>query len=1011
MRTKFSGILTLFLALIVQITFAQEKTISGNVTDDKGLPLPGVNIVVKNTANGTQTDFDGNYSIKANRGAILTFTYVGFQSQEKAIGDSNTINVQLAASASELEEVVIEAYRTSTKATSNISAVTITAQSVEARPNASAIQTLQGQVSGLNITTNTGQPGGNSTINLRGVTSINGNSEPLFIIDGAPVDEDNFRSLNPNDISSVSVLKDAGATAIYGNRGANGVIIIKTKQGGYNSKLKVSYLGITSFSSLQSNDYDLKNSQEQLLLERELGRGLGSTLTDAEIAAFSTTNWDEVFFDTGITQNHTLSFTSGGENLSSFTSFGYYDQEGVLNQSGLKRFNLRSNVNGKSDNDKFTYGTNLTVNYSENEEPNSIGSGAVNRNYVLGAYQSVPYLSPADYTPGAGGVIPVVLTNTPLFLLDRLDTFERREDEIKIVASANASYKITDDITVNTVFSGDFTDEQRLRAEFPTSFNAILFAQTGNNTPGFQEQQSIRTFSFNALTNVNYRKTFAEKHTLDVTLFTEYFKAHLRTFGYREEGLDPATFSPGDGSGFIGDNAANDFFVDVANANILNAGLFSYFGQLDYDFDQKYGVTGVLRRDASYRFSESNRWGTFWSVAARWNISAENFMQDSVFDLLKLRASYGITGNQRILDNVAGPQAYFSAPDLTRDLFATGTGYGGLNSLFLSQIGNNTLKWETVTQLNVGLDFEVMERRLRGSFDYYDRETDELFQNRPISAINGATNLNANTGSLKNSGFDLSLNYDLIRGGSDGFNLLLKVVGNYNKQEILELPTDDGVVFNGGLTGLREGGVINEYFVYRYAGVNPANGELLFLDVNGNLTENPSPDTDRVWLDANIFPDYQGSFGFDADYKGFYLTAQFNYTIGVERFDFDLQGFEDPSAVGNFRSSRTLDRAWTPDNRVTDIPSLTASNRALDSNSDRYLRDSDYIRLRFASLGYSFPSKFLKNTGFTTVKAFVNGENLFTLSEWEGFDAESLNSTANRYPTPRIISVGFEFGF
>ncbi len=1011
MRTKFSGILTLLLAFVVQLTFAQTKTISGNVTDDSGLPLPGVNVVKKGTSDGTQTDFDGIYSIKADKGSVLVFSYVGFKAKEVTVGDRNSINVQLFADAAELEEVVVEAFRTSTKATSNISSVTITAQTVEARPNASFVQTLQGQVAGLNITTSTGQPGGNSTINLRGISSINGNTEPLFIIDGAPVDEDNFRSLNPNDIESLSVLKDAGATAIYGNRGANGVIIIKTKRGGFNSKLKISYTGITSFSELQEADYSLNNSQQQLQLERDFGSGLGTTLTDAEIAAFGTTDWADVFFDTGITQNHTLSLTSGGKNVSTFTSFGYYDQEGILQQSGLKRFNFRNNVSGKSDNDKFNYGTNFSINYSENEEPNSIGSGAINRNYVLGAFQSVPYLSPADYTNGADLVAQGnFFRNTPLLLLDRLNTFARTENEVKIIASANASYKITKDITASATISGDFTDQQRFRAEGPESFNAILFAQNGNTTPGFQDQRTTRTFAFNSLTSINYHKTFAEKHTVDVSAFTEYFKAHLINFGFQQNGLNPRTFSFGDGSGFVPDNSANDFFVDTVDSTLSNAGLFSYFGQADYDYDQKYGLSATVRRDASYRFSESNRWGTFYSVSGRWNISAENFMQDSIFDLLKLRASYGTAGNQRIVDAV-GQFAYFSAPDLTRDLFATGAGYAGQGALSLAQIGNNTLKWETVVSSNIGLDFELFNRRLRGSFDVYQRNTEDLFQNSPISAINSATSLRANVGELENRGFDFNLAYDVIKNGNDGFNLTVNVVGNYNKQEVIDLPTEDGIVFNGGNTVLREGGPINEYYVYRYVGVNPANGNLLFLDANGDVTENPNPNTDRVFTGKNISPDYQGSFGLQADYKGFFATAQFNYTIGVDRFDFDYSGFIDPNAIGQFRHSTDLQRAWTPDNRITDIPSLTATNLALDANSDRFIRSSDYLRLRFASLGYSVPSKFLKNTGFSTVKAFVNGENLFTITEWQGFDAESDNSTANRYPTPRVISIGFEIGF
>ncbi len=752
------------------------------------------------------------------------------------------MNLQMEDDAEALQEVVVQGYRTSTKEKSSIASVTINAETIENRPNASFVQTLSGQVAGLNITTASGQPGAASQVNLRGVTSINGNTQPLYIIDGSPVDEYNFRSLNPQDIASISVLKDAGATAIYGNRGANGVIVIKTRQGSYDTGLTVNYTGILSFSTLQDNDYNLMDSQEQLRLERDRGAGLGASLTDAEIDAYETTDWADFFFDTGLTQNHNLSLSSGGDNSSQFTSFGYFNQEGILQDSNLKRFSIRNNTTGKSNNDKFNYSTNLTINYSESNEPNSIGSGAINRNYVLGAYISVPYISPDDYTNGADLLSPLVFSNTPLFLLDRLKTYTRKEDEVKVVGSLNAGYKLTDNLSANVTLSGDYQSEFLTRAEAPDSFNALLFGGAANPTSGFQQQISTRQFSFNQVTSLNYVNTWG-KHTLDAGAFTEYFKAHLRTFGFFARGLDPKTFYPGDGAGFVSDNSANDVFVDDATAQIRNAGLFSYFGQADYDYDGRYGITGTVRRDASYRFAGSNKWATFYSVAGRWNIDNEAFMENSIFDVLKIRASYGTSGNQRI-----SGATYFSAPDLTKNFFATGTGYAGINSIFLSQIANTTLRWETVTQANVGLDFELFNNRLRGNVDGYIKETSDLFQSTPVSAINDVTELDANTGTLTNTGVDLTLRYNLINSIDDGLNLEIFALGNYNKQELGDLPSEDGELIGTG----RNGGKLFEYYTIRYAGVNPANGNLLFLDADDNITENPDADTDRVWIDKNI---------------------------------------------------------------------------------------------------------------------------------------------------------------
>lgn len=999
------------MAFVVQFSFAQEKTVSGNVVSaDDLLPLPGVNVIVVGTQRGTQTDFDGNYSLQVSSGEVLQFSFVGYATKNVTVGSSNTINVTMALD-NTLEEVVIQAYRTSQKETSNIAATTITAGTIEARPNASFAQTLQGQVPGLNITTGSGQPGANSTINLRGVSSLSGNTEPLFLIDGVPVDEDNFRSLNPNDIESVSVLKDAGATAIYGNRGANGVVVITTKGGKYNTGLKINYIGTTGFSELQSHDYDLMNSREQLQLEADFGSGFGATLSPTELAIRASqvnTDWLDVFFGTGVTQSHTLNLTSGGENINSFTSFGYQDTEGILKgASTLKRFNFRNNLNGKSDNGKFKYGTALTINYSESNEPNSIGSGAINRNFALGANQSVPYISPSSYVAGEGGNIPVVFANTPLFLLDRLETYTRREDEIKIIANVNASYDITDNLTFKTSLGADFTDEQLLRSEGPTSFNALLFAETGNTTPGFSDQNSQRSIRLNFVNSLTYRNTFADKHTVELSAFTEYFKAHWRSFGFRQLGFDPAVYYPGDGSAFIADNSQNDFFIDTANANIQNAGLFSYFGYLDYDFDKKYGLSATYRRDASYRFSASNRWGSFWSVAARWNISNEKFMEGSkVFDALKLRGSYGTTGNQDIV-SVAGQFAPFNAPDLTRDLFVTGAQYGGINGLTFGQIGNNDLQWETVVQANIGLEFEMFQR-LRGAVDFYKKNTEDLFFPTPISpALNGGqTSISANVGELENRGVDLELHYDLFKNLDEGgFNMTLNFVGNYNKQEIIDLGPGGDQPF-----GLRVGGPIAEVYAAPFIGVNPANGNLLFLDIAGNVTEDIGENDQRA-TGKNIYPDYQGSFGFDIDYKNFFFTTQFNYVLGVDRFDFDLYGYLDPRAISQFRHSRDILDAWSQPGDVTNMPSLNATNIADQDLSDRFLFDSSYVRLRFIQLGYNLPQKYTERLGLSELRLFASGENLLTWSKWRGFDAEALGAAQNGYPTPRTFTVGIEVGF
>jgi len=1004
MKTKFSWILTLLLAFFVQFSFAQEKTVSGVVTEG-GQPLPSVTIIIKGTTIGTQTDLSGKYSIQAKPGDVLDFTYIGLVTKSITVGASNTVNVVLVADVEVLGDVVVEGYRTRSKTTSNIASTTITAKTIENRPNASFVQTLQAQIPGMNITTGSGQPGAASTILIRGTGSLGGSVEPLFVIDDIPSSTNNFRSINPNDIESVTVLKDAAATAIYGNRGTNGVILVKTKRGGFNQKLEVSVSSITGFTNLQRPKYNLANSAQQLTLEKRQNTGLGATLTDAEIASFPiNTDWVNYFFDTGLTFDQQVSFTSGSKNTTQFTSISYSNQEGILIGSDLNRFTLRSNVSGKSDNNRFTYDSSVGVSFSRSNEPNNLGTGAVNRNYVLGATLSVPYLDPNSYVDGATLVAAgLTLLNTPLWLIDKLNTFENRTDEVKILASFTARYKLTDYLSVNSTTSSEYNQIQGLQSEFPNSFNALVFQNPGQQFVGFEDRNTRNDFSFQQTTSLIFNKDF-KKHDFEVGLYTEYVKNHLETFGFRQRGLNPATFSPGGGRGYVPFDPNNQFYVPTVTANKIDNGLFSYFSRADYSYDNRFGVTGVVRRDASSRFSETNRWGTFYSVGARWNISNEAFMKDGIFDALKLRLSHGTTGNSRIQ---AG--SIYAGSELQFDRYVSGAAYAGSVGL-APVLGNSDLSWETTIQNNIGLDFAVFNSRLTGTLDLYERTTEDLYLGAPISWATGQSQLDTNAGSMKNSGVELLLSYDLFK--TNDFRFTFNFNGSYNKNELVDLRQDDGEIYGGGNTTLREGDSFGQFFLVPYAGVNPATGNLLFYNQAGDLTENPNPETDRRYTGKNSIPTYQGGFGIDVEYKGFFFRSDFSFVQDIYRFDFDLSGFEDAASIGLFRSSTDLLNAWTPENQITDVPSLGATNIGLDSSSDRYLKDASYVRLRLLSIGYNFPAKLLERSPFKTARVFANGENLITWSRWQGFDAESpRGGDQAQYPTPSIVSFGVELKF
>lgn len=1026
MKSRFTGILTLFLAFFIQFSFAQEKTVTGNVvSEEDGLGLPGVNVTVQGTTRGVQTGLDGEFSITVSEGEKLVFSFTGMTTQVITVGSGSVINVTMKAD-NILDVVSVEGYRTTSKPLSNVAAVTVTAKTIEGRPNASFIQTLQGQVPGLNISTGSGQPGANSTVILRGYGSINGNVEPLYVIDGVPLTVDNFRSLNPNDIESVSVLKDAGATAIYGNRGANGVIIVTTKRGDFETDLEIKYNSMFGFNSMQNHDYRLANSQQLLGYEKATGQGYGSTLTDEEIANYAfSTDWRDELFRTGVSQSHVLSLTSGGKNTASYTSLGYYNIEGMVTNTNLNRFNFRNNLSGKTTDGKFTYNTALTINFSKNntveEGPRSNGSMAVNWNPLYGALQGVPYVSPSwyengpqllDMYTGVNNPYGVGVNNfalVPLMIMDVFKTNKTYTNEIKSIANFQGAYKITDDLTLGTSFGMDFTETQLLSYIDPSNWTEQLLRQDGQEYTGYQGENTIRNILLNSTTRLNYNKNFAEKHTIDVSAFFEYFKAHAKSMAYGQEGLDPKVNHPGHGSGFIGHDPNGGFpnlYVPSVSASKASAGLLSYFATADYDYNKKYGFAASIRRDASFRFATSNRWGTFWSVAGRWNIDQEDFMANSGFQMLKLRASYGTSGNQ----NIDG-QSVFNAANLTRSLYAAATGYANNPSYITSQLGNDDLSWETVSQLNVGVDFQTLSSRLRGSVDVYRKLTTDMYLETRLSAVTGFGTLFANVGELENKGVEAILHYDIFPSDS-ALQITVSANGSYNKNTILDIANDEGLIDYGNNVD-QNGHPFSEYYVVRYAGVNPANGNALFYTADGELTENPNEVSDRVHTGKTFFPKYQGGFGFNAEYKNFFLTTQFNFVYDIWRFDRDYSNLMDTGAgeFGHFNKSTDLDRAWTPDNRYTDVPALTY-NTGNYTNHDRFLKDASYLRLRFISFGYDFSKEFLKGTFIDGLRVYAQGENLVTWSKWRGWDAESNRmSDIGQYPTPKTIAFGLDVQF
>jgi TonB-linked SusC/RagA family outer membrane protein len=1034
MRLKFKWIFSLLLALSMQFVFAQEKTITGVVSDASGA-VPGVNVLIKGTKQrSAQTDFDGKYSIKAKVGETLVFSFLGLEDQSKVVGASNTINVKLVQSALNLTEVVVEGYgKTSTKAKSIGATQTVSAKTIEGRPNVSVLQSLQGQLAGANIALSSGQPGTNKIdVIIRGAGSLNASTDPLYVIDGVPLTQAFFRNLNQNDIETISVLKDASATSVYGNRGSNGVIVITTKKGDFKSDLSVNYSSSYGVAEFRGDDYNLVNAKQHLKIQKEYGAGPGFTgsapavtVDPNNIDSYAIdTDWKKIFFRTGTTSSQDVSFTVGGENSKNFTSLGYFQQDGIVPTTDFKRFTVRSNFSGKSSNDRVTYGLNITSAYSKRKQLEQETRAGINSNVLqnplTGYLTSAAYFDPATYVSGQklfNDFGSPSLDIVPFMLLDlyKGNNAPSYFDEFKTILSGNFGYKLTDNLTFRTTAGADYAEDKRTFAIGPEAYLSVVRAVgAGQPFNGNETQRSTREFTFNATNQLNYKKEFG-KHTLDASVFTEYLKAHRRVFVYNQTGLNPLTWSPGAGTGYITYSLALPFtYAPTVGAARTDAGLFSYFGTLDYDYDSKYGFAASLRRDGSYRFVDDNKWGTFWSVAGRWNISRENFMQNNdFFKELKLRASYGTTGNQNVVarGEDSDVATIFGAAQAVRDLNSTQSGYGNAASFGVSSFANTDLKWETTTQANIGLDFNI-KGRLTGSFDLYRKLTTDLYTSIPVSASNGFNNISGNNGSLLNKGIELSLRYDVLK--NTDFKLSVYGNGAYNRNEIYDLG-----VLNDGKGKQRIGtdfanalgGPLNQYFLVPYVGVNPVNGNLLFLDINGVETENPV-DGDRRLTDKNYLPVYQGGFGFNASYKGFFLDAAFTYAADFFRFDIDYAGLMDIRNVDPFPVSTDILNAWTPSNTTSNVPSWDATNIDSGDLSDRFLMDASYVRLRNLSFGYNVPANFLDRTFMKSVRFRFQAENIVTLTKWKGFDPETFkSSTTGYFPTPKIYTFGIDINF
>ena len=975
MKLKLS-LLTLFMAFVVQFSFAQEKTITGTISDETGMPLPGVNVVIKGTTSGTQTDFDGNYSISAQVGNVLVFSYVGYQTQERTVGSANTMSFKMV-SGEQLEEVVIVAYGTQTKESVVSSVSTVTSEKIENVPIASFDQILKGQSPGLHVISGSGQPGSAAKVRIRGTHSINGSSTPLYVLDGTPITAADFATLNPNDFESVSVLKDASAAALYGSRGGSGVIVITTKRG-KEGRANIRYTSQYGISEIGQLRFEMMNSREKMTFENWQSPGKWS---DEDIANAPNTDWSDYFFRQGTTLTHDFSVSGGSEKAQYFTSLSYYDQEGIGIRSDLKRFGYRLNLDYQAT-DKFKIGAKSYIGYSKS---NFISSEAgVNLNnpfaavYLANPYH-LPYNEDGSYNTGGG----LVGGNS----LQNLNENTSKQNDLKINASVYGELELMKNVTARVNMGLDYINRLAEQGIGPDTFLGQNGGLTGN--AGVYRFNNNYEANINILSSLNYSNTFNDVHNVDFTVFMEYYKYHAQGGNYSGFGINPKLV--GYASGVTAGTPTNGFIPTVGGF-VARRGLLGYFASGKYDYDNKYFFEGNIRRDASSRFSDANKWGTFYSVALGWALHKESFMENvDWINNLKLRASYGTVGNQ------------FGIGDFQDEGLYGQTTYNGIAGIVATSIGNNQLKWEESARLNIGLDFGLFNNRISGGVDYYVEKISDLFIDQQLSLSSGFGSIDANAGKMENRGVDAFIDIALIRGEEFTWNINANF--NYNKNEITDLGQEEE--YELGTSIIREGLPFGSHYVVGWAGVNPANGAPLYLDADQNVTDLFSQDNSlAIWGSSE--PIWTGGFGTNLSYKGFNLSSAFTFAGDYYRFNNQTFFQENPN-FSQYNLSTAMLSIWRNPGDVTDIQGF-GYNREFTSKD---IENASYLRITNVTLSYTLPRKFIDDIELLQgLKFFVQGTNLYTWTNFSGFDPEDANNIAQyEYPTPRTITFGVDVNF
>jgi TonB-linked SusC/RagA family outer membrane protein len=1013
----------LFFALLSTQAMAQQQ-VAGKVTDSRGEPLPGVNIIIKNTSKGTVTGVDGNYSLGVDEKSILSFSFIGYISQEIPVNASTKIDVTLKEDLQNLDEVVVVGYGTVKKSDLTGSVSSISSAELKATPVTTFDQALQGRAAGVQVVQSSGAPGGGTNIRIRGTTSVSASSEPLYVIDGMLINNNTgemsvggrgpainpLSTINPSDIESIEILKDASATAIYGSRAANGVVLITTRKGksGKASVNFETYMGTQQVTKT----LDLLNATQYAELVNEANVNAKLAPAYPNPTSFGEgTNWQKELFRKASIANYQLSVTGGNEKTRYSMGGGYFKQEGIVYGSNLDRYSFRLNLETDVT-DKLKVGTNLSYNRMQSDGVLT-GPGNVVQGVVTNALMFNPILPVYDDSVKGGYTFQHDRRDAVANPVAEAKEYQATTTTSRILGSVFAEYQILDGLSLRSSFGIDGLNTKS------NSFGPNFLKRT-ENSMGEASVATLQALTWLNTNTLNYNKQINKNNSFNVLL-------GLETQKFRNESVNAYAFGFPDSRTGWHDIGSAENPQTTSNGEVQWA-MLSYFGRINYSFHNKYLFTLTGRTDGSSKFSQGRKYGFFPSAAFAWKVSEENFMRSVTFiQDLKFRASYGRTGNQSIqpyrslaLIGAIGQGVFSTA---TQDIFR------GREPI---SYPNKELRWETTDQLNAGVDLAVAKGRVNLTVEVYNKNTIDLLLDTPIPFTSGFENTLLNIGNVRNRGIDFaisSVNVD----GKVRWNTSLNISVNRNK--ITNLARNGDVNLGVGGNILREGQPIGTFFGYVFdgiyqtdddakkspaiAGQNPSAGDRKYRDISGpsGTPDGIINDFDRTII-GSAQPDFTWGLNNTLSYKGINLSFFIQGSQGNEMVNQNLGDLANVNGKQNVLAEPGLNR-WTPENHSNKY------SRALSTANDnvfssRFIEDASYMRLKNVTLGYNLPSSVLKKLKLSNARIYVSGTNLWTLTNYTGYDPEgnAYGGTTNivgvdfgSYPQAKTYTVGLNFGF